>query len=81
MTLHKEVPLTKGLLGPHQAEGERDAPRLLLEHLGHLVVATAHDALVVDGFDVVADAHRLQPVNGAAFLYPLGIHAGRARTK
>lgn len=78
MTLSKAIPLTKGLLGPHQAEGKGDAPRLLLQHLGHLVVATAHNALVIDGLDVIADAHRLQAVDGAAFLYPLKKkHRGR----
>lgn len=37
---------------------------------------TADDALVVDGFDVVADADRLQLVYGAAFLYSLGKGSG-----
>lgn len=61
-------PLTKGFLGPHQAESEGDAPRLLLQHLGHLVVSTAYDALVVDGLYVVPDTNGLQAVYGAAFL-------------
>lgn len=61
-------PLTKGFLRPHQTEREGDAPRLLLQHLGHLIVSTAYDALVVDGLYVVADTNGLQAVYGAAFL-------------
>lgn len=61
-------PLTEGFLGPHQPESEGDAPELLLQHLGHLVVSTAYDALVVDGLYVVADTNSLQAVYGAAFL-------------
>lgn len=64
-------PLTKGFLGPHQAQSEGDAPRLLLQHLGHLVVSTAYDALVIDGLYVVPDTHGLQAVYGAALLYSL----------
>lgn len=64
-------PLTKCLLRPHQAESEGYASRLLFKHLSHLVVSTADDALVIDGLDVVANTYRLQPVYGAAFLYPL----------
>lgn len=63
--------LTKGLLGPHQAESERYASRLLFQHLGHLVVSAAYDTLVVDGLDVIPDTHGLQLVYGAAFFYPL----------
>lgn len=70
--LHTAVnPLTKGFLGPHQAQSEGDAPRLLLQHLGHLVVSTAYDALVIDGLYVVPDTHGLQAVYGAALLYSL----------
>lgn len=65
------IPLTKGLLGPHQAESEGYASWLLFKHLGHLVVSTAYNALVVDGLDVVTNAYCLQLVYGAAFLYPL----------
>lgn len=64
-------PLTKGFLGPNQAESEGDSPRLLLQHFGHLIVSTANDALVIDGLYVVPDAHGLQAVYGAAFLYSL----------
>lgn len=69
--IKKHFPLTKGLLGPHQAESEGYASRLLFKHLSHLVVSTANNALVIDGLDVVANTYRLQPVYGAAFLYPL----------
>lgn len=63
-----DLRLTEGPLGPHQAQREGDPPRLLLQHLGHLVVATADDALLVDGLDVVAHTHAPQPVHGAALL-------------
>lgn len=68
---NKHFPLTKGLLGPHQAESKGYAPRLLFQHLGHLIVSTPYDALVIDGLDVVANAHCPQAVYGAAFLYSL----------
>lgn len=68
---NKHFPLTKGLLGPHQAESEGYAPRLLFYHLGHLIVPTPDNALVIDGLDVVTNTYRLQAVYGAVFLYSL----------
>ncbi len=63
--------LTEGFLGLDQAKGERCSSQLLLQHLRHFIMSTSHNALVINGLDVIADTHRLYSVNGAAFLYPL----------
>lgn len=66
-----QVALTEGSFGPHQSQGEGLGLGQLTEHLGDLVVAAAHDGLVIDGLDAVTHAHRLNSVDDAALLDPL----------
>lgn len=67
----RQVALTEGSLGLHQAQGEGLGLGQLTEHLGDFVVAAADDGVVVDGFDAIAHAHSLNSVDDAALLDPL----------
>lgn len=56
---------TKGLEGLHQLDGEVLPFGQLLQHLGHLIVSTADQAMAVDRLDHVAHVDDLDLVDDA----------------
>jgi len=61
-------PLTEGLHGLHQLEGEDLVPGQLLQHARHLIVPRAHHVAPVDALDVVAHGDHLHAVHHAVVL-------------